>query len=126
VLGDGAARRRHVRRSPAHHREQLEGLLGEHEPRAPWPRCSPPTSSTRPASAGRARRRRTVERIVETKYTEACPRTSWRPGGQPRHYVFDANALFDGLDQVGLERGERYLTGVFPVIRENGARSPRT
>ena len=34
--------------------------------------------------------------------------------------MFDAKVLFDALDQVGLEQGERYLTGVFPVIRQNG------
>src|SRR6185312_8641903 len=33
-------------------------------------------------------------------------------------YAFTAGDLFDALDQVGLENGERYLTGVFPVLRD--------
>ena len=46
-------------------------------------------------------------------------------------YVFEAPALFEALDQVGLEDGERYLTGVFPVLSGDGgdrghARRPTT
>jgi bifunctional UDP-N-acetylglucosamine pyrophosphorylase/glucosamine-1-phosphate N-acetyltransferase len=35
-------------------------------------------------------------------------------------YAFDAGTLFKTLDDVGLENGERYLTGVFPLIRGSG------
>ena len=35
-------------------------------------------------------------------------------------YAFDADALFDALDQVGAEGGEVYLTGVFPILRAGG------
>jgi bifunctional UDP-N-acetylglucosamine pyrophosphorylase/glucosamine-1-phosphate N-acetyltransferase len=62
-----------------------------------------------------------VERIVETK----------DPSGVPADelaireinlgtYVFDSGALFTALDAVGLESGETYLTGVFPLLREQG------
>ncbi|MDP9134947.1 MAG: NTP transferase domain-containing protein, partial [Actinomycetota bacterium] len=62
-----------------------------------------------------------VERIVETK----------DPSGVPADelaireinlgtYVFDAAALYAALDVVGLEGGEIYLTGVFPLLREQG------
>jgi bifunctional UDP-N-acetylglucosamine pyrophosphorylase / glucosamine-1-phosphate N-acetyltransferase len=62
-----------------------------------------------------------VQRIVETK----------DPSGVPDEelairevnlgtYVFDATALYAALDAVGLESGETYLTGVFPLLREQG------
>jgi bifunctional UDP-N-acetylglucosamine pyrophosphorylase/glucosamine-1-phosphate N-acetyltransferase len=62
-----------------------------------------------------------VERIVETK----------QPGGVPPEelairevnlgtYVFDSSALYAALDVVGLDGGETYLTGVFPLLREQG------
>ena len=64
-----------------------------------------------------------VERIVETKHTE---------GVRPEHlalreinigsYAFHAPDLFAALDEVGTEHGERYLTGVFPVISATGRR----
>jgi bifunctional UDP-N-acetylglucosamine pyrophosphorylase/glucosamine-1-phosphate N-acetyltransferase len=61
------------------------------------------------------------ERIVETKYTE----------GVPAHelaireinlgtYVFEAPGVFAALDRVGDEVGERYLTGVFPLLQADG------
>ena len=64
-----------------------------------------------------------VERIVETKHTE---------GVRPEHlalreinigtYAFHAPDLFGALEEVGTEHGERYLTGVFPVISAAGRR----
>ena len=64
-----------------------------------------------------------VERIVETKHTE---------GVAPEHlaireinigaYAFDAEALLSALDRVTETGGERYLTDVFPLIRESGGR----
>ncbi len=35
-------------------------------------------------------------------------------------YVFEAAELWPALDEVGTEHGERYLTGVFPLLRERG------
>jgi bifunctional UDP-N-acetylglucosamine pyrophosphorylase / glucosamine-1-phosphate N-acetyltransferase len=62
-----------------------------------------------------------IERIVETK----------DPSGVPPEelairevnlgtYVFDATALYAALDAVGMEGGETYLTGVFPLLRGEG------
>jgi bifunctional UDP-N-acetylglucosamine pyrophosphorylase/glucosamine-1-phosphate N-acetyltransferase len=62
-----------------------------------------------------------VERIFETKHTDGLSREELAAREiNLGTYVFDANTLFEALDQVGLEREERYLTGVFPVIRESG------
>jgi bifunctional UDP-N-acetylglucosamine pyrophosphorylase/glucosamine-1-phosphate N-acetyltransferase len=62
-----------------------------------------------------------VERIVETKHTEDVA---------PEHlaireinigtYVFTASELWTALGEVATERGEIYLTGVFPVLRARG------
>jgi bifunctional UDP-N-acetylglucosamine pyrophosphorylase / glucosamine-1-phosphate N-acetyltransferase len=62
-----------------------------------------------------------VERIVETKDPS---------GVAPEHlalrevnlgtYVFDADSLYEALDAVRTEGGETYLTGVFPLLREQG------
>ena len=81
----------------------------------------------RPARSGRLRadraRRRTATSSASSR--RSTPRASSTEELAVREinlgtYVFDANTLFEALDQVGLERDERYLTGVFPVIRENG------
>jgi bifunctional UDP-N-acetylglucosamine pyrophosphorylase / glucosamine-1-phosphate N-acetyltransferase len=64
-----------------------------------------------------------VERIVETKYTDGVP-----PGELAIReinlgtYVFEAPHVFDALDEVRLENGERYLTGVLPVLKGDGAK----
>ncbi len=62
-----------------------------------------------------------VERIVETKDPTGVP------AGELAireinlgTYVFDAAALYAALDEVGLEGGETYLTGVFPLLRAQG------
>lgn len=64
-----------------------------------------------------------VERIVETKYTDGVPplELAIREVNLGT-YVFDAPRLFEALDEVGLENGERYLTGVLPILRGDGAR----
>jgi bifunctional UDP-N-acetylglucosamine pyrophosphorylase / glucosamine-1-phosphate N-acetyltransferase len=64
-----------------------------------------------------------VERIVETKYTEGLSdeELSTREINMGA-YAFDAGELFSALDEVGEQRGERYLTEVFPVLREHGRR----
>jgi len=64
-----------------------------------------------------------VERIVETKHSE---------GVDPAHlaireinigtYAFTAPLLFELLDAVEEERGERYLTAVFAALRERGGK----
>ena len=64
-----------------------------------------------------------VERIVETK----------DPSGVPEEelsiqeinlgaYAFDGPALWDALERVQEQGGERYLTGVFPVFLADGQR----
>jgi bifunctional UDP-N-acetylglucosamine pyrophosphorylase / glucosamine-1-phosphate N-acetyltransferase len=57
------------------------------------------------------------ERIVETKYTEGVPpeELAIREVNLGT-YVFEAPDLFEALDEVGDESGERYLTGVFPLF----------
>jgi bifunctional UDP-N-acetylglucosamine pyrophosphorylase / glucosamine-1-phosphate N-acetyltransferase len=64
-----------------------------------------------------------VERIVETKYTEGVPAAELAIREiNLGTYVFEAPTLFEMLDEVGLDNGERYLTGVFPLLRADGAR----
>jgi bifunctional UDP-N-acetylglucosamine pyrophosphorylase/glucosamine-1-phosphate N-acetyltransferase len=62
-----------------------------------------------------------VERIVETKDPSgvAADELAIREINLGT-YVFDAALLFAALDAVGLEGGETYLTGVFPLLREQG------
>jgi len=63
-----------------------------------------------------------VEAIVETKSTEGVSAADLAIREiNLGTYAFDAAALWTALDEVGDERGERYLTGVFPVLRERGA-----
>ncbi|MGH3994515.1 MAG: NTP transferase domain-containing protein, partial [Pseudonocardiaceae bacterium] len=61
------------------------------------------------------------ERIVETKYTEGVPpeELAIREVNLGT-YVFEAPGLFEALDEVGDENGERYLTGVFPLLQADG------
>src|ERR671914_317459 len=64
-----------------------------------------------------------VERIVETKYTEGVPPAELVIREiNLGTYVFQAPRLFEALDEVALENGERYLTGVLPVLKQDGAR----
>ena len=68
-----------------------------------------------------------VDRIVETKYTEGLsPEELALDEINLGTYVFDAETLFDALDKVELVKGERYLTGVFPICASRAARSPLT
>jgi bifunctional UDP-N-acetylglucosamine pyrophosphorylase / glucosamine-1-phosphate N-acetyltransferase len=61
------------------------------------------------------------ESIVETKYTEGVPSEvlAIREVNLGT-YVFDAPNLFAALDEVTDEAGERYLTGVFPILKAEG------
>jgi bifunctional UDP-N-acetylglucosamine pyrophosphorylase/glucosamine-1-phosphate N-acetyltransferase len=64
-----------------------------------------------------------VERIVETKYTDGVPADDLAIREvNLGTYAFQPAELLEALDQVELERGERYLTGVIPVLHEWGAR----
>ena len=61
------------------------------------------------------------ERIVETKHTDGIPAKELAIREiNLGAYAFDADDLFTALDEVGEERGERYLTSVFPLLRQRG------
>ncbi len=102
--------------------EQLTGLLDEHE-RVGADATLLTTDQLDPAGYGRIVRDSSghVDRIFETKYTDGLtPEQLAVREVNLGAYVFDAKTLFDALDNVGLEQGERYLTGVFALIREDG------
>jgi bifunctional UDP-N-acetylglucosamine pyrophosphorylase / glucosamine-1-phosphate N-acetyltransferase len=102
--------------------EQLDGLLGEHE-RQDAVATLLTTDRLDPAGFGRVVRDGdgNVERIFETKYTEGLSKEELAVREiNLGTYAFDAASLFGALDEVGLEQDERYLTGVFPVIRKEG------
>jgi bifunctional UDP-N-acetylglucosamine pyrophosphorylase/glucosamine-1-phosphate N-acetyltransferase len=62
-----------------------------------------------------------VERIVETKHSEGVPADELAIREiNIGTYAFQARALFDALDAVEETNGERYLTGVFPLILQGG------
>jgi bifunctional UDP-N-acetylglucosamine pyrophosphorylase/glucosamine-1-phosphate N-acetyltransferase len=83
------------------------------------------TDAIDPAGYGRIVRApdSSVERIVETKYADrvADDELAIREINIGT-YAFIAGDLFSALDRVPPTGGERYLTGVFPLIRENGGR----
>jgi bifunctional UDP-N-acetylglucosamine pyrophosphorylase / glucosamine-1-phosphate N-acetyltransferase len=64
-----------------------------------------------------------VDRIVETKHTEglSADELALREINLGS-YAFDADVLFAALDEVGVEGGEVYLTGVLPLLRSGGKR----
>jgi bifunctional UDP-N-acetylglucosamine pyrophosphorylase / glucosamine-1-phosphate N-acetyltransferase len=102
--------------------EQLEGLIAEHEARGAVATLLT-TDRLDPAGYGRIVRDGdgSVDRIVETKYTDGVsPEELGISEINLGTYAFDANSLFESLDEVGLENGERYLTGVFPLLRKEG------
>ena len=83
------------------------------------------TERINPAGYGRIVRATdgSVERIVETKHTEGL--TSRELAIREINlgtYAFEADDLWSALEDVGEEHGERYLTGVFPLLRERGRR----
>jgi len=101
--------------------DQIRGLLDEHAQRGALATLLT-TEKVDPAGYGRIVRdgKGDVERIFETKHTEGLTRDELAVKEvNVGTYAFDARTLFDALDQVGLEQDERYLTGVFPVIRAN-------
>jgi bifunctional UDP-N-acetylglucosamine pyrophosphorylase/glucosamine-1-phosphate N-acetyltransferase len=102
--------------------EQLDGLLAEHE-RADAVATLLTTDRLDPAGFGRVVRDGDgdVERIFETKYTDGLSKEELAVREiNLGTYAFDAQPLFRALDEVGLENEERYLTGVFPLLRKEG------
>jgi bifunctional UDP-N-acetylglucosamine pyrophosphorylase / glucosamine-1-phosphate N-acetyltransferase len=102
--------------------EQLEGLLAEHEQQQARATLLT-TDQLDPAGYGRIVRDSSgsVDRIFETKHTDGLtPDELAVREVNLGTYVFDADTLFEALDNVTLEQGERYLTGVFPLIRQEG------
>ena len=102
--------------------EQIRGLLDEHES-AGAAATLLTTEQLDPAGYGRVVRNSSgaVDHVFETKYPEG--RTVEELAVREVNlgtYVFDSESLFAGLDQVDLERGERYLTGVLPLIHDAG------
>jgi bifunctional UDP-N-acetylglucosamine pyrophosphorylase / glucosamine-1-phosphate N-acetyltransferase len=104
--------------------DQIAGLVAEHRAQGAGVTVLT-TEELDPAGYGRVVRNGAgdVERIVETKYTEGVPLAELAIREvNLGTYVFDAPRLFEALDEVGLENGERYLTGVLPVLKGDGAR----
>lgn len=102
--------------------QQLDGLLAEHSERGAAATLLT-TDRLDPAGYGRVVRdaEGRVADIVETKHTEGlAPEQLAVREVNLGTYAFDARLLFDALDQVELEQGERYLTRVLPILRENG------
>src|SRR5829696_740923 len=102
--------------------DQLRGLLEEHARRGALATLLT-TDRLDPAGYGRVVRDSdgSVERIVETKYTEGLSKDELAVREvNLGTYVFDASALFSALDGVGLDNGERYLTNVLPILRRDG------
>jgi bifunctional UDP-N-acetylglucosamine pyrophosphorylase/glucosamine-1-phosphate N-acetyltransferase len=103
---------------------QIAGLVDEHR-RAGAGATLLSTDRLDPTGYGRIVRTSggEVERIVETKYTEGVPLADLAISEiNLGTYVFEAPHLFDALDEVPLENGERFLTGVLPVLKGDGAK----
>src|SRR5215210_4576714 len=102
--------------------EQLERMLAEHE-RQDAGATLLTTDQLDPAGYGRIVRDGDghVDRIVETNHIEGLSAGDLAlPEINLGAYVFEAATLFDALDQVQIVHGERYLTGVLPILREKG------
>jgi bifunctional UDP-N-acetylglucosamine pyrophosphorylase/glucosamine-1-phosphate N-acetyltransferase len=102
--------------------EQLQRLLEEHESRGAAATLLT-TDHLDPTGYGRVARGAdgTVDRVFETKHPEG--RSAEELAVREINlgtYVFEAEALFAALDEVGLEHDERYLTGVLPLMRDDG------
>ncbi len=104
--------------------EEIAGLIETHQEEEAAATLLT-TDGLDPAGYGRIVRGEdgAVERIVETKYTEGVPSEELAIREiNLGTYAFQPAELLEALDQVELERGERYLTGVIPVFHEWGAR----
>jgi bifunctional UDP-N-acetylglucosamine pyrophosphorylase / glucosamine-1-phosphate N-acetyltransferase len=106
--------------------EQLLGeLLAAHRAQQGAAATLLTTEGLDPAGYGRIVRDAdgAVAHIVETKHAEGVgdAELAIREVNLGT-YVFDGDALFETLAQVGTEAGETYLTGVFPLLRASGRR----
>ena len=103
-------------------KELIEGLVETHESaRAAATLLT--TEELDPAGYGRIVRSEdgSVDRIVETKHTDGVSDDELAIHEiNIGAYAFEAAELWGALEQVGEERGEVYLTGVFPVLRQKG------
>jgi bifunctional UDP-N-acetylglucosamine pyrophosphorylase / glucosamine-1-phosphate N-acetyltransferase len=64
-----------------------------------------------------------VERIVETKDAQGvAPEELAIREVNLGTYAFEAPVVFERLEQVAEENGERFLTGAFPILKQSGAR----
>jgi bifunctional UDP-N-acetylglucosamine pyrophosphorylase / glucosamine-1-phosphate N-acetyltransferase len=102
--------------------DQIAGLVNQHTS-ADAGATLLTTDQLDPAGYGRIVRTGDgeVERIVETKYPDGVPPAELAiPEVNLGTYVFEAPTVFEALDEVGLDDGERYLTGVFPLLRADG------
>ena len=103
--------------------DQLDRLLSQHlEAHAAATLLT--TKLQEPAGYGRIVRngQGEFERIVETKDAEGvAPEELAIREVNLGTYVFEAPALFDALERVTNEKGERFLTSVFPVLTADGA-----
>ena len=105
-------------------RETIVGLLETHEAERAAATILT-TEELDPAAYGRVVRspEGDVERLVETKDPSAVPREILAIREiNLGTYVFQPAELFNALDQVGEERGERYLTAVVPILSQKGHR----
>jgi bifunctional UDP-N-acetylglucosamine pyrophosphorylase / glucosamine-1-phosphate N-acetyltransferase len=103
--------------------EQIDRLLSQHlEAHAAATLLT--TELQEPAGYGRIVRngQGEFERIVETKDAQAvAPEELAIREINLGTYVFEAPTLFDGLERVTNQNGERFLTGAFPVLKADGA-----
>src|SRR3954451_4534335 len=104
--------------------EDIRGLVETHESEGAVATILI-TDQLDPAGYGRIVRGEdgAVERIVETKYAEAVPAEVLEIREiNLGTYAFRPAELLEALDRVELERGERYLTGVIPILNGAGGR----
>ena len=102
--------------------ELIEGLLAAHA-RAGAAATLLTTDRIDPTGYGRVLRAPdgTVERLVETKNPDHVPAQSLAIREvNLGSYAFRGPDLLSALDAVRETNGERYLTGVFPLLRERG------
>jgi bifunctional UDP-N-acetylglucosamine pyrophosphorylase/glucosamine-1-phosphate N-acetyltransferase len=104
--------------------ELLSGLLADHHANEAAATLLT-TDKLEPTGYGRILRDDAGEvlRLVETKYPEHVPAGELAVREiNLGSYAFRAADLLDALERVSETDGERYLTGVFPLLRERGAR----
>jgi bifunctional UDP-N-acetylglucosamine pyrophosphorylase / glucosamine-1-phosphate N-acetyltransferase len=104
--------------------EQISSLLGEHR-QAGAGATLMTIELQEPAGYGRIVRngQGEFERIVETKDPRGvAPEELAIREINLGTYVFEAPALFEALERVAKQDGERFLTGVFPQLSAAGAR----